>query len=85
MVDLAKQRNDLQWQQVKDTGATYGVDLSGAIAQAQGAGPAAGGAGGAKGGPQKFKVGDPFMQNGHKFKATAVDQNGKVTSAEPIG
>jgi len=46
---------------------------------------AAGGAGGAKSGPQKFKVGDPFMQNGHKFKATAVDQNGKVTSAEPIG
>jgi hypothetical protein len=85
MVGLAKQRNDLQWQQVKDTGETYGVDLSGAISQAQGAGPAAGGAGGAKGGPQKFKVGDPFMQNGHKFKATAVDQNGKVTSAEPIG
>ena len=35
MVDLAKQRNDLQWQQVKDTGATYGVDLSGAITQTQ--------------------------------------------------
>ena len=35
MVDLAKQRNDLQWQQVKDTGATYGVDLSGAIQQTQ--------------------------------------------------
>ena len=38
MVDLAKQRNDLQWQQVKDTGATYGVDLSGAIQQTQGNG-----------------------------------------------
>ena len=37
MVDLARQRNDLQWQQVKDTGATYGVDLSGAIQQTQGA------------------------------------------------
>jgi hypothetical protein len=36
MVGLAKQRNDLQWQQVKDTGETYGVDLSGAIQQTQG-------------------------------------------------
>ena len=43
MVDLAKQRNDLQWQQVKDTGETYGVDLSGAISQTQGAAPGAGG------------------------------------------
>jgi hypothetical protein len=42
MVDLAKQRNDLQWQQVKDTGATYGVDLSGAVAQTQAGGPAGG-------------------------------------------
>lgn len=52
MVGLAKQRNELQWQQVKDTGNTYGVDLSGAISQTQGAavpGPAktpAGGGGG---------------------------------------
>jgi hypothetical protein len=38
MVNLAKQRNDLQWQQVRDTGNTYGVDLSGAIQQTQGAG-----------------------------------------------
>ena len=39
MVDLAKQRNDLQWQQVKDTGATYGVDLSGAVQQTQAGAP----------------------------------------------
>jgi hypothetical protein len=56
MVDLAKQRNDLQWQQVKDTGNTYGVDLSGAISQTQGAGPAAGGAGGGAGGGGKIKI-----------------------------
>ena len=36
------------------------------------------------GGAQKYKVGDPFTQNGHKFKATAVDQNGKVTAADPV-
>lgn len=37
-----------------------------------------------QGGAQKYKVGDPFTQNGHKFKATAVDQNGKVTAADPV-
>lgn len=37
------------------------------------------------GSPQKFKVNDFFMQGGHKFKATAVDQNGKVTAADPVG
>jgi len=46
MVDLANQRNTLQWQQVKDTGATYGVDLSGAISQTQGGAPAPAAGGG---------------------------------------
>jgi len=40
MVELAKERNDLQWQQVSDTGATYGVDLSGAISQSRSGAPA---------------------------------------------
>jgi hypothetical protein len=48
-------------------------------------GPSTGGGGGGTGGGQKFKVGDPFMQGGHKFKATAVDKNGKVTAADPVG
>ena len=29
-----------------------------------------------------FKVGDPFMQNGHKMTVKAVDENGKITDAE---
>lgn len=68
MVDLAKQRNDLQWQQVKDTGATYGVDLSGAIQQTQGAtapGPRAAGGKSAGGGGQ-ITVTDP-QGNIHHF------------------
>ena len=31
-----------------------------------------------------YKVGDPITQGGHKFKVTAVDSSGKVTSAEPV-
>ena len=31
-----------------------------------------------------YKVGDPITQGGHKFKVTAVDASGKVTSAEPV-
>jgi hypothetical protein len=31
----------------------------------------------------QYKVGDPFTQNGHKFKITKIE-NGKVTEAEPI-
>jgi hypothetical protein len=38
----------------------------------------------AQGSGAKYKVGDPIMQDGHKFKATAVDQNGKVTAADPV-
>jgi hypothetical protein len=38
----------------------------------------------AQGGGGKHKVGDTIMQGGHKFKATAVDQNGKVTAADPV-
>lgn len=30
------------------------------------------------------KVGDVIVQGGRKFKATAVDQNGKITAADPI-
>jgi hypothetical protein len=37
-----------------------------------------------QGGGGKHKVGDTIMQGGHKFKATAVDQNGKVTAADPV-
>jgi hypothetical protein len=32
----------------------------------------------------RSKPGDPITQNGQKFKVTAVDQNGKVTAAEPL-
>lgn len=49
--------------------------------QSRGVGPAPGG--GAKGGAQTHKVGDTITQNGHKFKVTAVDANGKVTGANP--
>jgi hypothetical protein len=70
MVDLAKQRNDLQWQQVKDTGNTYGVDLSGAIAQTQGAEPQAAGKGGAGGGGGQFVVIDPNNKP-HRFDTQA--------------
>jgi len=38
----------------------------------------------AQGGGGKYKVGDTIVQGGHKFKATAVDQNGKVTAANPV-
>lgn len=62
MVDLAKQRNDLQWQQVKDTGATYGVDLSGAIQQTQ-----AGGVGGTGGGGAKVYKQTATGPGGHKI------------------
>jgi hypothetical protein len=72
MVGLAKQRNDLQWQQVKDTGATYGVDLSGAIQQTQtglpGKGGAAGGSGGGNAG--QFVVIDPRGKP-HRFDTQA--------------
>jgi hypothetical protein len=63
MVDLAKQRNDLQWQQVKDTGATYGVDLSGAIQQTQ-SGTAAGTTGAGR------------TSGGNTYKQTATGPNG---------
>jgi hypothetical protein len=46
--------------------------------------PAPRAAQGGGGGAQKYKVGDSFTQNGHKFKATAVDQNGKVTAADAV-
>ena len=67
MVDLAQQRNDLQWQQVKDTGATYGVDLSGAVQQTQAGIPAGpGGAGSAGGGPAAPK-GTVALKSGGKM------------------
>lgn len=71
MVDLAKQRNDLQWQQVKDTGATYGVDLSGAIQQTQN-GAAVGKAGkpGGAGSTGQFVVIDPAGKP-HRFDTQA--------------
>lgn len=31
------------------------------------------------------KVGDVITRNGHKFKVTAVDKDGRVTSASPLG
>ena len=31
-----------------------------------------------------YSVGDPIIQNGHKYKVTAVDKNGKPTSADPV-
>ena len=37
------------------------------------------GAGGAT-----HKVGDVVVQNGHRYKATAVDKDGKVTAADPL-
>jgi len=72
MVDLAKQRNDLQWQQVKDTGATYGVDLSGAVQQTQGAAaPGAGGKNtGGGGNTGQFVVIDPNNKP-HRFDTQA--------------
>jgi hypothetical protein len=38
----------------------------------------------AQGGRKAYKVGDPITQNGHKFKVSAVDQNGKPIAAEPL-
>jgi hypothetical protein len=32
--------------------------------------------------PQGHKIGDTFMQNGHKFTVTSVDEKGNVTGAE---
>ena len=35
-------------------------------------------------GGKVYKIGDPIMQEGHKFKVTAVDKNGKVIDAEAV-
>lgn len=40
--------------------------------------------GGEGGAPGAHKVGDVIVQGGKKFKATAVDANGKVTAADPL-
>ena len=42
------------------------------------------GKGGSGGGGQTHEVGDVIIQNGHQFKVTAVDKNGKPTGADPL-
>ncbi len=74
MVDLANQRNALQWQQVKDTGETYGVDLSGAIAQTQGAAPGGAANPSPNGTAGQFVVIDPRGKP-HKFDTQAQADN----------
>jgi hypothetical protein len=38
----------------------------------------------AQAGATSHQVGDVIVQNGHRYKATKVDKNGKVTAADPL-
>jgi hypothetical protein len=90
MVELAKERRMRLWQQVQQTGKQYGVqidvpsDLDRPSLEVPRTKQLKQAAKEAKTGGKKYKVGDPVTQNGHNFKVTAVDANGKVTDAVPV-
>jgi len=68
---LVSQSRNLSWQTAQKEAARRKVDISGSVpSDLKTAGTA--------------KVGDTRVQNGHKFKVTAVDTNGKITAADPI-
>jgi hypothetical protein len=90
MVELGKERRMRQWQQAQQTGKQYGVQINvpSDLDRPSLEGPRTKqlnqAAKEAKTGGKKYKVGDPVTQNGHNFKVTAVDANGKVTDAVPV-